>query len=135
MSKDTSDRSVKVDLNKKGLQRLRDITGPGSAKTIENFHAIAPDFGKYIVEFAYGELYARPGLSDKYKELIAVSSLLSQGKTGHLLGIHINGMLNTGWTKDEILEVITFLILYVGFPATSEAMLTAQEVFATRIDS
>ena len=67
------------------------------------------------------------------RELAAVASLISQGKTGVPLRAHINGMLNVGWEKKEIIELIIFLIGYIGFPSTVEAIKTMQEVFSERI--
>ena len=117
-----------------GLKRLQEILGSNGNKIIDSFREISPDFADYIVNFAYGELYTRPGLSDKDRELAAVASLISQGKTGLPLRAHITGMLNVGWTKNEIVELIIFLIGYVGFPSTVDAIKTMHEVFLERID-
>jgi len=115
-----------------GYTRIRDILGEKGLAIVESFQAICPDFADYIVHFGYGELYSRKGLSDKDRELAAVASLVSQGKTGLPLRAHIGGMLNVGWTKKEVLELIILLIGYVGFPATVDAMKTAHEVFSER---
>lgn len=114
-----------------GTKRVEEILGSNSDKIIENFKKISPDFAKYVVEFGYGDLYCRKGLTDRTRELAAVSSIIGQGNTGLPLKAHIRGMLNVGWTRDEIIEVIIFLIGYVGFPKTVEAILSVQEVFNT----
>ena len=54
---------------------------------------------------------------------------MGQGNTGLPLKAHIQGMLNVGWTKQEIIEVIIFLIGYSGFPKAVDAIKTAKEVF------
>lgn len=115
-----------------GVRRLNHILGNNADRIIEKFSAVSPDFAKYIVEFAYGDLYTRQGISDKTRELVGVSSLVGQGNTGLPLKSHIHGMLNVGWTQNEIIEVIIFLVGYVGFPLAVEAMLTAQEVFNSK---
>jgi 4-carboxymuconolactone decarboxylase len=115
----------------KGLLRLQEILGEGGKQAIESFYAISPDFAKYIVNFGYGELYNRPAFSDKEKELIAVTSLVSQGRTGLPLKAHIQGMLNVGWTKNEIIELFIFLTGYIGFPSTVEAFKTLQETLSS----
>ena len=115
-----------------GLKRIQEILGSNSLELLENFKKISPDFANYIVEFGYGELYKRKGFSDKSRELAAVSNLIGQGNTGLPLKAHINGMLNVGWTKPEIIELIIFLVGYSGFPNAVEAIKTAQEVFNSR---
>ena len=112
-----------------GLKRIQEILGVNSLELLENFKKTSPDFANYIVEFCYGELYARKGMTDKSRELAAVANLIGQGNTGLPLKAHINGMLNVGWTKEEIIELIIFLTGYSGFPATAEAIKLAQEVF------
>lgn len=115
-----------------GVQRLNQILGDNADRIIQNFSAVSPDFAKYVVEFAYGDLYTRKGITDKTRELAGVASLIGQGNIGLPLKSHIHGMLNVGWTRNEIIEVIIFLVGYVGFPAAVEAMMTAQEVFTSR---
>lgn len=112
-----------------GKKRFTEIFGEGYFEIIENFEKTSPDFAKYIVEFAYGELYARPGLSDKTRELAAVACLIGQGNVGVPLKAHIQGMLHVGWTRKEIIEVLIFLIGYAGFPKTVDAIKVVQEVF------
>ena len=118
-----------------GLERIQEILGSNALGLLENFKAISPDFANYIIEFGYGDLYARKGFDDKSRELAAVSNLIGQGNTGLPLKAHINGMLNVGWTRPEIIEMLIFLIGYSGFPNAVEAIKTAKEVFDSRIDA
>lgn len=111
-----------------GKQRIKEIIGDRAEGLINMFEEISPDFAKYIVEFGYGDIYARPDFSDKYRELAAVACLIGQGNTGLPLKAHINGMLNVGWQKPEIIELFIFLIGYVGFPACVDAMMTLKHV-------
>lgn len=69
-----------------------------------------------------------PNFSDKYRELAAVACLIGQANTGLLLKAHINGMLNVGWQKPEIIELFIFLIGYAGFPACVDAIMTLKQV-------
>ncbi len=120
-----------MSLKQKGLDRLHDILGENGKTVVERLTKISPDFAEYIVNFVYADLYARPGLSDKERELIVVTSLISQGNTGIPLKTHIHGMLNVGWTQAQIIELIIFITCYTGFPAAVDALVTAQEVFDT----
>lgn len=111
-----------------GKKRIKDIIGDKAEGLIKMFEEISPDFAKYIVEFGYGDIYARPNFADKYRELAAVACLIGQGNTGLPLKAHINGMLNVGWNKQDIAELFIFLIGYAGFPACVDAMLTLKQI-------
>ena len=111
-----------------GKQRMKEIIGDRAENLIQMFEEISPDFAKYIVEFGYGDIYARPDFSDKYRELAAVACLIGQGNIGLPLKAHISGMLNVGWQKSEIVELLIFLIGYVGFPSCVNAVITLKQV-------
>ncbi|MFI8687820.1 carboxymuconolactone decarboxylase family protein [Rossellomorea sp. NPDC077527] len=100
-------------------------------KITEALEDIAPDVGKYIIEFAYGDIYSRPGLTNKQRALITISSLVTQG-TEPQLELHINTGLTAGLSKEEIVESITHLIPYTGFPRILNALTVAKKVFAIR---
>lgn len=94
--------------NEKGMVRMREILGNNADVVIESFKQVSPDFARYIVEFSYGDIYSRPGLSDKIREAVSVACLVGQGNTSLPLKSHIQGMLNVGWKKEEIFELIIF---------------------------
>ncbi|UXH43005.1 carboxymuconolactone decarboxylase family protein [Rossellomorea vietnamensis] len=100
-------------------------------KISEALEDIAPDVGKYIIEFAYGEIYTRKGLTNKQRALVTISSLVTQG-TEPQLELHINTGLTAGLTEEEIVESITHLIPYTGFPRVLNALTVAKKVFAIR---
>ena len=100
-------------------------------KISDDLQDIAPDVGKYIIEFAYGEIYSRAGLTNKQRALVTISSLVTQG-TEPQLELHINTGLTAGLTKEEIVESITHLIPYTGFPRVLNALTIAKKVFSMR---
>ncbi|MBO0475431.1 carboxymuconolactone decarboxylase family protein [Vagococcus sp. DIV0080] len=112
-----------------GLKNLEKIDGLAGEKVIQNLESIAPQVGKHIIEFAFGEIYASDKLNLREREIITVACLLSQGDTKNQLIVHINGCLNVGLTQEEVIEVFTQCIPYVGFPKVLNAIYTAQEVF------
>ncbi|MBS0625675.1 MAG: carboxymuconolactone decarboxylase family protein [Verrucomicrobia bacterium] len=118
-----------MNLREQGLRRIREVLGDKGVEAIENYFSMCPDFARYVTDFGYGEIYSRQGLNDKTRELAAVVSLITQGKTGLPLRVHLGGMLNVGWTKKEIVELIIFLIGFNGFPSTIDAIKTAYDVF------
>ena len=111
-----------------GKQRIKEILGEKSVGIIKMFEEISPDFANYIIDFGYGDLYSRKGFSDKNRELAAVACLIGQGNIGLPLKAHLNGMLNVGWTKEEIIELFIFLIGYAGFPPCVGAFTTLKQV-------
>lgn len=117
--------------HEKGLQRITEILGVNGQEILKKYQKLSPDFADYVVNFGYGDLYSRKGLTDKTREVIALTSLVTQGKTGVAFKAHVIGMLNVGWTQTEVIEMLIFLIGFVGFPSVVEAINAAQEVFST----
>lgn len=112
-----------------GEEKFKSMLGDNNWEIIEKISSVSPDFAKYIIDFAYGDLFSRAGFADKYRELAAVSCMIGQGNLGLPLKAHLRGMLKTGWSKQEIIELLIHLIAYVGFPNTVSAILLADEVF------
>ncbi|MDA1477834.1 carboxymuconolactone decarboxylase family protein [Bacillus changyiensis] len=115
-----------------GLENLNEIDGEGGRKVIESLKDIAPDLGRYIIEFAFGDIYAREGLSLKERELITISSLTTQGDCEPQLKVHINAGLNVGLTPLEIVETLIQCIPYTGFPRVLNAVNIAKSIFQER---
>lgn len=120
-----------------GLEKLMEYTlsdnkdVPSHLKISEDLESIAPDVGKYIIEFAYGDIYSRSGLTNQQRALITISSLVTQG-TEPQLELHINTGLTAGLTEKEIVEAIIHLIPYTGFPRVLNALEVAKRVFTMR---
>lgn len=112
----------------KGMKEMRRHLGSAADKWISSIREIAPEFAKVNVEFPFGELYTRDVLDDKTRELCTIAALTVQGYSLAELRIHIQGALNCGATPEEVVEVITQMIAYCGFPAATNAILVAKEV-------
>ncbi len=112
------------------MQEMRTHFGDAADQWIKAIHSIYPEFAKVNVEFPFGELYRRDVVDDRTRELCTVAALTVQGFALPELKVHIKGALNTGSTKAEVLEIITQMIAYCGFPAATNALLAAQEVFS-----
>lgn len=107
----------------------------GDIGPIEALRDVLPDIDRYVVDFFYGEIYDRPALDLKTRELISIVSLASLGTAPKQLRAHLNGALNTGWTRAEIAEILLQLMLHAGFPATLNGLAAAKEVFTARDDA
>ncbi|MGB7631273.1 MAG: carboxymuconolactone decarboxylase family protein [Candidatus Deferrimicrobium sp.] len=116
----------------KGLEMLKEIDGEAGERVIESLKDIAPDLGKYTIEFPFGDIYQRPGLDLKSREIATVAALTALGYAIPQLKVHINGALNVGCTRQEIVEIIIQMSVYAGFPAALNGMFAAKDVFAER---
>ena len=120
------------DKYQKGMKNL-DIMNKDSFKNLKNLlDDVAPDMGRYVVEFPYGEIYSRPGLNLKIRELVTIAALTSMGNVQPQLEDHIHGALNVGCSREEIVEVIIQMTVYAGFPAAINGLLSAKKVFKNR---
>jgi len=115
----------------RGSKLIGEVYGDPEAgkKLIEGLSDIAPDMGRFIIEFPYGDIYSRPGLDMKSREIATVAALTAMGNAAPQLKTHIRASLNVGLKKEEIMECIIQMCLYAGFPASLNAIQTAREVF------
>lgn len=111
-----------------GTENLRKIDGAGGEAVVESLKDIAPDLGKYIIEFAFGDIYAREGLSLKEREMITLASLLTAGGCEPQLKVHIQGALNVGIAPEKIIEIFLQCIPYTGFPRVLNAVDAAKKI-------
>src|SRR5664279_5579630 len=100
-----------------GLAKLREIDGEAGERVIEALKDIAPDLARYTIEFPFGDVYSRPGLDLKSREIAVVASLTALGNAAPQLKVHIHGALNVGCSQQEIVEIIMQMAVYAGFPA------------------
>ena len=112
-----------------GDKLLKAIDGAGGQKVIDSLADIAPDVGKFIVEFAFGDIYSRETLTLQERELITITSLLTSGDCEPQLEVHIRGALNVGVEKQKIIETFIQCIPYVGFPRVLNAIFVVKKIF------
>lgn len=112
-----------------GMENLRKIDGKGGVAVIQSLEPISPDLGKYIIEFAFGDIYDRAELSLQEREMITLASLLTAGGCEPQLEVHITGALNVGISPGKIIETFLQCIPYTGFPRVLNAVFTAKKIF------
>ncbi|WP_321844500.1 carboxymuconolactone decarboxylase family protein [Paraburkholderia bannensis] len=112
-----------------GWQKLKQIDGAAGEKVVAALAPIAPDFGRLLIEFGFGDIYSRPQLDLRAREIATIAALAALGNAQPQLKIHIEAALNVGCTRDEIVEVFMQMALYAGFPAALNALFAAREVF------
>ena len=117
---------------KTGWEKLKEIDGEAGEKVVNGLQDISPDLGKFIIEYAFGDIYTREGLDLKSKEIAVVASLTAMGTAQPQLKVHINGALNTGSSINEVKEVILQMSVYSGFPSSINGMNALKDVLKER---
>ena len=113
----------------RGWQKLQEIDGEAGERVIDSLKDIAPDFARYLIEFPFGDIYSRPGLDLKSREIATVAALTALGNAAPQLKVHIQAALNVGCSRQEVVETIMQMAVYAGFPAALNGLFAAKEVF------
>ncbi|MEU3461474.1 carboxymuconolactone decarboxylase family protein [Streptomyces sp. NPDC006733] len=119
----------------RGAEALSRIDGHAGDAVIASLQDIAPDLARYLIEFAFGDVYSRTGLDLKSRELATIAMCTALGTAAPQLRVHLHGFLNVGGTQDEAIEIITQMAGYAGFPAALNAVTAAKAVFAERAEN
>lgn len=122
--------ATEADRYARGLARLREIDGDAGERVVDSLSAIAPDFARYLIEFPFGDIYSRPALGLREREIATVAALTALGNAAPQLKVHIQAALNVGVSRDEVVETIMQMAVYAGFPAALNGLSAAREVFA-----
>jgi len=120
---------VNQDLFDQGLKTRREVLG---ADYVDNSIANADEFSmplqELITQYAWGDIWNRPGLDRRTRSLINLAMLTALNRP-HELRLHVKGALRNGVTKGEIREVLLQTAVYCGVPAAMDSFRTAREVF------
>jgi 4-carboxymuconolactone decarboxylase len=113
----------------RGMKVFKRLYGEMGSHTLESLEEVAPDLAHFIVEFAFGDIFSRPGLDLKTRELVTIAALTTLGNAPKQLRAHVQGALNAGCTQQEIIEVIMQMAVYAGFPASLNGVVAAKDAF------
>jgi 4-carboxymuconolactone decarboxylase len=116
----------------RGWKKLQEVDGEAGDRVIASLQSIAPDLARYTIEFPFGDIYSRPGLDLKSREIATVAALTALGNAQLQLKVHIHGALNVGCTREEIVEVVMQMAVYAGFPAALNGIAIVRDVFTER---
>lgn len=125
-------QSARSERYQQGWQMLKIIDGKAGENVIDSLQPIAPDLARYVIEFPFGDIYTRPGLDLKSREIATLAALTALGNAQPQLKVHIHAALNVGCTAQEIVEVVMQMAVYAGFPAALNGMTAVKQVFAER---
>lgn len=123
---------MKSERYKTGWDKLAEIDGEQGEKVVEALKDISPEFADMLIEFPFGEVYSRPGLDLKSREIATVAALTAMGTAMPQLKVHVHGALNVGCSPQEIIEIMIHMAIYAGFPAALNGLFVAKEVFDDR---
>ena len=115
-----------------GLQKLHEIDGEAGQAVINSLQHISPDLARLTIEFPFADVYSRPGLDLRAREIATVAALTALGHCAPQLKVHLDAALNVGCSEEEIKEVIIQMDVYAGFPASLNAMFAFAEVLDKR---
>lgn len=115
------------DRYERGRRRFLEVHDAKALATVESLG----DLGRYIVEFVYGDVYSREGLSIRDRELAAVATLVALGRSSQLPQ-HLRASLDAGITPDELREVIIQTATIAGFPPAMNAFSTLRTILKER---
>ncbi len=116
----------------RGRRALAEIDGEAGQKVIDALADIAPDFADLLFEFPFGDIYTRPGLGLREREIATIAALAAMGNAAPQLRVHIEAGLNVGLKREEIVEILMQMSVYAGFPAALNGLFAAKEVFGAR---
>lgn len=113
-----------------GMKVLDVLAPEAMARVLESLSELAPDLGRFVVEFAYGDIYSRPGLDLKSRQVGTVAALAALGNAHPQLKFHIGAGLNAGCRPEELVEIAYLVTVFAGFPAAINSLTAMEEVFA-----
>ena len=126
---DTQERQRRFE---QGMVVLDAIDGEAGANVIASLSDISPELGHQVVAWGFGEIYARPGLAPRDRQLVTLGMLTALGGCEPQLDVHVNASLNVGLTPEQIIEALLHTAVYCGFPRALNATFVAKKVFAER---
>src|SRR5262249_1362106 len=92
---------------------------------------IAPKLAELTDDVLFGDVWERPQLSKRDRSLITCAALIATGKTEQM-GFHFPRAIENGVTQEELVELITHLAFYVGWPRAVSAVTRAKELLAKK---
>ena len=115
-----------------GLTVLRQIDGEAGQRVVDSLADVSPELGHQVVAWAFGEMYARPALAARDRQLVTLGMLAALGGCEPQLEVHVNAALNVGLTPAQITEALLHSAVYCGMPRALNAIFVAKKVFSER---
>lgn len=130
MTSDSGD--TRTDRFERGMRVLSSVDGNAGQNVIDSLQDVSPELAHQVVAWAFGEVYARPALPPRDRQLVTLGMLAALGGCEPQLEVHVNAALNVGLTPQEIVEALLHAAVYCGMPRALNATFAAKRVFAER---
>jgi 4-carboxymuconolactone decarboxylase len=112
-----------TDRLEKGRHWFDEVYGEGKSEGLVAMQTgLAQDLARFGIEFNFGDIYSRPGLTLAQRELLSLASLVTLGGVDAQLRGHTRGAIRVGCTPTEILETVIHVVQYAGFPRALNAI-------------
>lgn len=112
--------------HEQGVERVKEILGPRAEESL----ATLGELGDRITRTIYGDIYGRPGLGVRDRQIATISMLMAMGGRDRQVKVHMRAGLRVGITEQELTELVIQLAAYAGFPAAINAQAMLNEVLA-----
>ncbi len=116
----------------RGAAVLAAVDGEAGKAVVDALADISPELGRQVVSWAFGEMYSRPELAPRDRQLVTLGILTALGGCEPQLRVHIGAALNVGLTREQITEALLHAAVYCGMPRALNATFVAKDVFAQR---
>ena len=114
----------------RGAAQLSAVDGAVGLEVVARLSQAFPDFATLLVEFPFGDIYSRPGLDLRTREIATIAALCAMGNAAPQLRVHLHAALHVGCTPSQIVETMMQMAVYAGFPAALNGLAAVREVFA-----
>lgn len=116
------------DAHERGMKVRREVLGDAHVdEAVARTTGFTADFQDLITRYAWGEIWARPGLDRRTRSAITLTALIAAGRMDEL-PMHVRAALRNGLSEDEIKEVLLQTAVYCGVPAANTAFAVAARV-------
>ncbi|MEU8921906.1 carboxymuconolactone decarboxylase family protein [Kitasatospora sp. NPDC048545] len=132
MSSTANDAQARQERFEHGMEVLERVDGEVGRRVVESLGDVSPELGHQIVAWGFGEIYSRPQLAPRDRQLVTLGMLTALGGCEPQLEVHVNAALNVGLTPEQIVEALLHASGYCGFPRALNATFVAKKVFAER---
>lgn len=110
----------------KGAESVKQVLGPRAEESL----ATLGELGDRIIETIYGDIYQRPGLPLRERQIATLCMLMAMGGKDRQVKVHMRAAMRIGMTEDELRELVIQLAAYCGFPAAINAQAQLNEVLS-----
>ena len=122
----SAEQEWRAERHQKGAESVKQVLGPRAEESL----ATLGELGDRIIETIYGDIYQRPGLTLKERQIATLCMLMALGGKDRQVKVHMRAGLRVGITEDELRELVIQLAAYAGFPAAINAQAQLNEVLA-----